>query len=103
MKQRIFNRGMGWYIVATNYKDQTDKAYCNLYFPKGTEPIALIGEQGYAVEDIDILEWKLNCYKQKIGLTVFKFDLINRQEEAIDNVEARSEYRTSEMKELPFY
>ena len=76
MKLKIFNKGKGWYVSATNYKDNSDKAYMGLYFPYG-EPTYMESEKGYSVIDIDILEAKFTSYKGKLGLTVFKFELLS--------------------------
>lgn len=102
MKQRLFNRGQGWYIPVKNYKDDNDKAYCNVHFVRGTEPKAIIGGQGYAVEDIDIIEWTLNCYKGKIGLTVFRYEPINKQSQNQYDTGV-IQHKTDDMRELPFY
>lgn len=97
MKQRIFSKGKGWYISATNYKDKNDKAFVSLHFTNNNEPIINVGNQGYAVMDIDIIEWRLNSYKNKVGMTIFKYYPVEEQQEAV-----RNEY-TDEMRELPFY
>lgn len=77
MKQRIFSKGQGWYISATNYKDQEDKCYINLYFPKQTaEPLYHDNGRGFSSKDIDIEEAKFTCYKGKAGLTVFKYTVL---------------------------
>ena len=73
MKVRIFNKGNGWYISASNYKDNTDKAYLSLYFTEHSEPKYEQTEKGYSVIDIDILEAKFTSYKGKLGLTIFKY------------------------------
>lgn len=77
MKLRLFNKGRGWYISASNYKDHSDKAYMNLYFPNSTEPTYHQTEQGYDIADINILEAKFNAYQGKIGMTVFKYEFID--------------------------
>lgn len=69
MKQRIYNGKTGWYIFGSNYKDKSDCAYLNLYFPKGTEPV----NNGDYME-IDIQEAKFTAYKGKIGMTIFKYE-----------------------------
>lgn len=77
MKQRIFNKGKGWYISASNYHDKDDKAYMSVYFPNGTEPqYKPVGDNEFTFIDIDILEQKYTSYKGKIGLTVFKYEHI---------------------------
>ena len=78
MKVRIFNKGKGWYVSATNYKDKEDKAYMNVHFPTN-EPIpngANIDQSGFDFTDIDVLEAKFGSYKQKVTMTVFKYEPI---------------------------
>lgn len=76
MKQRIFNQGKGWYISASNYRDRDDKAYMNIFFPN-TEPVYTpAGDNPFTFIDIDIQEQKYSSYKGKIGLTVFKYEII---------------------------
>lgn len=88
MKQKIFSKGKGWYISASNYKDKEDKCYINLYFPKGTEPQYKDNGRGFSVKDIDIQEMKFGCYKGKAELTIFKYELI--EEPAEDPVETEN-------------
>ena len=76
MKQRMFNRGKGWYTTATNYQDENDKTYVNFKFAKGNEPQAVIGAQGYAVLDLDILEQKYICKEGKVGVFIFKYTVV---------------------------
>lgn len=85
MKQKIFNSGKGWYISASNYKDKNDKAYLNIYFPKGTEPDYVDNGRGFSVQDIDIIEAKFTSYQGKIGLTVFKYELLTNIDLTQDN------------------
>ena len=75
MKLRIFNKGNGWYVSATNYKDNNDKAYMNVYFTQecGT-PAYIQSEKGYSVIDVDIIEGWFTSYKNKIGFTVKKYE-----------------------------
>lgn len=73
MKQRIFNRGNGWYIVGSNYKDDKDKAYIDLYFVKNTEPNYVDNGRGFSSKLIDIEEAKFTSYHKKPGLTIFKY------------------------------
>lgn len=70
MKVKIFNGRYGWYIYATNWKDETDKAYLNLRFVKCEEPKAL--------NDASIIidEGKFECYKGKLELTIFNYRLV---------------------------
>ena len=112
MKQKIFNRGKGWYISATNYKDQNDKAYLNLFFPKNTEPFYQDNGRGFSVKDIDIDQAKFTSYQGKLGMTVFAYTEINT-EEFEPNEEAMQEIRKQqtndgvsfnvEPEDLPFY
>lgn len=74
MKQKIFSKGNGWYISATNYKDEKDKAYINLFFPKNSDPFYQDNGRGFSVKDIDIQEAKFTSYKGKVGLTIFKYE-----------------------------
>lgn len=78
MKVRIFNKGKGWYVSATNYKDQNDKAYMNVHFPTN-EPIpngANIDHSGFDFTDIDVMEAKFGSYNKKVTMTVFKYEPI---------------------------
>lgn len=81
MKIRIFTRGNGWYVTGTNYRDENDKAYCNLFFPKNSEPNYDLGSQGWDMVDIDVLEAKFTSYKQKIGMTIYKYILIDNKDQ----------------------
>lgn len=91
MKQRIFNRGRGWYVSASNYKNQEDKAYMNVFFPNGTEPhYQPVGEQGFTFIDIDIKEQKYTAYQGKIGLTVFKYEIIPAAQNGLNEVERQN-------------
>lgn len=74
MKIRIFNRGLGWYLTANNYKDQEDKAYVNVHFTQQCgEPDFKPNDDNYDTREIEIIEGKHNCYKGKVGLTIFKW------------------------------
>lgn len=112
MKTRIFSKGQGWYISATNYKDKEDKAYINLFFPQNTEPPYQDNGRGYSVKTIEILEGKFTSYKQKAGLTIFKYREVEEPKE--EHYEQTSltgtnrgvdGFRLDEIKEdnLPFY
>ena len=77
MKTRIFNRGKGWYVSANNYQDPNDKAYMNVYFTRECgEPVVEMNDKGYSVKDIVVIEGKYTSYKGKIGLIVFKYELL---------------------------
>ena len=77
MKQRIFNKGRGWYISASNYKDKDDKAYMNVHFAVCTEPTYRpAGDNPFTFIDIDIIEQKYEAYQGKMTLTVFKYEIV---------------------------
>ena len=77
MKQRIFNKGKGWYISASNYKNKEDKAYMNVHFAVCSEPTYRpAGGNPFTFIDIDIEEQKYEAYQGKIGLTIFKYQII---------------------------
>lgn len=75
MRIKMFSKGRGWYVSATNYKDDKDKAYLNLFFVNHTEPAYVDNGRGFSVMDIDILEGKFTSYQGKIGLTIFKYTM----------------------------
>ncbi len=108
MKQRIFNGGNGWYISASNYKDKTDKAYMNVHFAVCDEPeYKPTDGNPFTFIDIDILEQKYSSYKGKIGLTVFKYELIKPTNEIPEMDKQGKEYATQQIDidvdSLPFY
>lgn len=111
MKTKIFSKGQGWYISATNYKDETDKAYINLYFPQGNdftgEPEFIPNDRGYSALDIDILEARFTSYKGKAGMTIFKYDLLTEAKmdakSSYSIREVPTEIQTIEEDDLPFY
>ena len=67
MKLYINKGKYGWYTTAKNRNDKEDKAYVNLFFPKNTNPAD-------GTEEIDAIEWRLTCYKGKVGMTIFKYE-----------------------------
>ena len=67
MKLYINKGKYGWYTTAKNRNDKEDKAYVNLFFPKNTSPAD-------GTEEIDAIEWRLTCYKGKVGMTIFKYE-----------------------------
>lgn len=75
MRIKMFNRGRGWYVSATNYRDENDKAYMNLHFANHTEPSYIDNGRGFSVMDIDIQEAKFTSYQGKVGLTIFKYTM----------------------------
>lgn len=106
MKQTIFSKGKGWYISATNYKDQNDKAYINLYFPKNTEPMYQDNGRGFSVKTIDIEEAKFTSYQGKPGMTIFKFSEVEKEPvQAITREQTNNGGGYAEIKsdDLPFY
>lgn len=76
MKMKIFNRGKGWYVPCSNYKDENDKAYLNIFFPKNTSPEYIDNGRGFSTKDIDIQEAKFTSYQGKVGMTIFKYELL---------------------------
>ena len=73
MKLYINKGQYGWYTTAKNRNDKEDKAYVNLFFPKNTDPAD-------GTEEIDAIEWRLTCYKGKVGMTIFKYNVNNKDE-----------------------
>lgn len=67
MKLYINKGQYGWYTTAKNRNDKEDKAYVNLFFPKNSDPAD-------GTEEIDAIEWRLTCYKGKVGMTIFKYE-----------------------------
>ena len=117
MRQKIFNRGKNWYIFATNYKDDQDTCYIDLYFPKGTAPEYIDNGRGISSLDIDIEEAKFTSYKGKAGLTIFKYKLFEPRTDGVEqsNRDFNESVRGTEyernfgthteisQEELPFY
>lgn len=103
MKLRIFNKGKGWYVSAKNYKDDTDKAYMNVYFTRDCgEPVYIESDKGYSVIDVDVLEATFTSYKQKIGMTVFKYVPLNNID-LEDTSKFEHTYENIKPEDLPFY
>ena len=104
MKQRIFSKGNGWHISATNYKDKEDKCYVNLYFPKGSEPEYVDNGRGFSMKDIDIEEAKFTSYKGKAGMTVFSYIEIDNTEKENENGHSMfGPENAVDPNDLPFY
>lgn len=108
MKQRIFNQGKGWYISASNYKDKNDRAYMNIHFAVCAEPeYKPTNDSTFTFVDIDIQEQKYTSYKGKIGLTIFKYELILPEGEFPEMDKQGKEYATQQIEidadSLPFY
>lgn len=105
MKLLIFNKGKGWYLFGTNYKDKTDVAYMNIFFPKDTAPQ---GDKQW----IDIKNCAFTSYNHKIGMTVFDYELTDspkasaeKLKDKIDEFVQDNEIDLSNVSpdELPFY
>lgn len=112
MKHRIFNRGKGWYISATNYKDEKDKAYLNLYFPNHTEPKYADNGRGFSSKMIDIEEAKFSSYQGKVEMTIFKYSEVEEPIREVKSDQVALNDGKSDMfgrspvidtEELPFY
>ena len=104
MKQRIHSKGNGWYIFATNFKDEKDYTFMNLYFPRNTEPEYRPDDTGKCVKDIDIQEAKMNCYKGKIGMTIFKYEEITEDSSMMGGRNAQSAKSIDiQPEDLPFF
>lgn len=104
MKARIFSKGQGWYISATNYKDKEDKCYIGLFFPKNTEPEYIDNGRGFSSKDIDIQEAKFTSYKCKAGLTVFSYTVFEDGEKDNDpNGSMFGAKNIIDPDDLPFY
>lgn len=89
MKLYINKGQYGWYTTAKNRNDKEDKAYVNLFFPKNSDPAD-------GTEEIDAIEWRLTCYKGKVGMTIFKYSMIEDAKEYSPKVEIDED-------SLPFY
>ena len=77
MKLYIKSKGNGWFTVASNRNDSKDSCTVGLYFPKKIteEPVYIPTDDGKAYTiAIDVIEWKLSCYKGKVGMTIFKYE-----------------------------
>ena len=96
MKQRIFNRGRGWYISASNYRNADDKAYMNVGFLKGQEPKydPPVGND-FVFIDIDIEEQKYTSYNKQIQLFVFKYTIIQPEGELTEVEKDNQEFAES--------
>ena len=93
MKQRIFNKGRGWYISAKNRYDKEDRAYMNVFFPMRNQPdrLPLPGE-AYSFVDIEIIGHKFEAYNGKIQLKVFEYNLIATCDDVSQQNDAQEEY-----------
>ena len=113
MKQTIFSKGKGWYISASNYKDEKDKCYINLFFPKDTDPFYEDNGRGFSVKTIDIEEAKFTSFNGKAGLTVFKYEECEARTDkqppqAVETITREqnyggTSYENVDADDLPFY
>ena len=109
-KLKIFSKGNGWYTTATNYKDKEDKAYLNIYFTGGKEPQQPT-EFTSKMLDCDA---RFDCYKGKVGLTIFDYSEIVETDPNKEFVESIKDTKYADKfgiheevkidkEELPFY
>ena len=104
MKTRVHSRGKGWYIFASNYKDDKDFTYINVYFPKNTEPMFVADENGKCKVDIDIQEGKFGCYQGKPQLTIFKYKEVKEDNSNMGGYASESGQSVNiEQEDLPFF
>ena len=102
MKQRIFSKGKGWYISASNYKDKDDKAYMNVHFAKCEEPhYEPTADSEFIFTDIDIQEQKYGAYKGKMTLTVFKYEPI-QSKGALTEIDKQNGEWAEQLKGTPY-
>ena len=85
----------GWYTTARNRNDKDDKQYVNLFFPKHPEP-----QDG--TEQINPIEWTLTCYKGKVGMTIFKYEVEDNSKMGGDRADIGKDVGIKP-DELPFY
>lgn len=96
MKLYISKGKYGWYTIAKNYKDKEDKKYVNLFFPKNTDPAE-------NVECIKPIEWALDCYKGNVGMTIFKYECIDENNDMGGDRAAIGKDVGIEPNDLPFF
>lgn len=90
------NKGKyGWYTTARNRNDKDDKQYVNLFFPKYTEP-----QDG--TEQINPIEWTLTCFKGKVGMTIFKYEVQDNSKMGGDRADIGKDVGI-EPNDLPFF
>ena len=78
MKLRIRNKGKGWYILATNYKDKEDYTFVNVYFTQQCgEPEFVPNQDGVCIIDILAKEGWHTSYKKKAGITIKDYELLS--------------------------
>lgn len=92
MKIKIFSQGykmkngkVSWYVSANNMNDKTDRAKMYLYFVDA-EPLFMPNKDGYDMKDIDVIEGKFTSYQNKIGMTIFKYELLSEIEVSPKNM-----------------
>ena len=85
----------GWYTTARNRNDKDDKQYVNLFFPKNSDP-----QDG--TEKINPVEWTLTCYKGKVGMTIFKYEVEDNSKMGGDRADISKDVGIKP-EELPFY
>lgn len=105
MKLFIHKGQYGWYVIANNYKDKTDTAFINLYFPpKIVEPIGQEKESKWIEAEVSF-----TCYKGKVGLTIWQWEETDSpkksaEDKAIQNAQERIDNKVViEQDNLPFY
>ena len=83
MKIKIFSQGYkmkngqtSWYVSATNKNDKNDRAKMYLYFTEG-EPLFIANKDGYDMKDIKVLEGSFNSYNNKVGMVIYKYELLS--------------------------
>lgn len=108
MKATIYNRGTGWYITATNYKNKEDKTYISVFFPNNSDPMYVETKEGYDKRVINIAEGKFTSYKGKAGLTVFKYSEVNDDNNGMEQITRKQDnggggYAEIKANDLPFY
>lgn len=90
------NKGKyGWYTTARNRNDKEDKCYVNLFFPKNSDPAD-------GTEQIKPTEWTLTCYKGKVGMTIFKYEVEDNSKMGGDHADIGKDVGI-EPNDLPFF
>lgn len=104
MKTRLFNKGKGWYVSATNYKDKEDKAYMSVYFTKDCEePTPTFNASGYAMIDIDVLESFYVSYNKKIAWKIQKYIEVKNEAQSEQKQPHNSNKINLTSDDLPWY
>lgn len=95
------NKGeYGWYTTAKNYKDDNDKVYVNVRFVNCAEPS--FSATGVRIKPDD---FKLECYKGKVSMTIFAYQEVKKDESGKFGGEKSqsSQSINIEPADLPFY